>query len=118
MPAFKRIVRFELMTYVPGMAWKADAKLDYILTESLDLPNLYRDVMNIFHLCGHMNGSIVSRQILKKQEKAEVSNILCDPVTIPGESGLPDLPSSLTLVDSLCVLRDLNPPHIKTYTLE
>ncbi|KAK3178899.1 hypothetical protein OEA41_001036 [Lepraria neglecta] len=118
MPAFKRIIRFQLMTYVPGVVWKADAELDYILTESLDLPNLCRDVMKIFHLCGHMNGSIVSRQILKKQEKAEISNVLCGPVTIPGENGLLDLPSSLTLVDLLCVLRDLNRPHIKAYTLE
>ena len=118
MPAFKRIIRSQLMTYVPSVVWKADAELDYILTESLDLPNLYRGVMKIFHLCGHMNGSIVSRQILKKQEKAEGSNVLCGPVTLPGENGLPDLPSSLTLVDSLCVLRDLNPPHIKSYTLE
>ena len=118
MPAFKRIIRFQLMIYVPGVVWKAGAELDYILTESLDVPNLYRDIMKILHLCGHMNGSIVSRQILKKQERAEVSNVLCGPVTIPGENDLPDLPSSLTLVDLLCVLRDLNPPHIKAYTLE
>lgn len=54
--SFKRIIRFGLMVYVPGVLWKADTNLDYILTEDLDLTNLYRDLLKIYHLCSELKG--------------------------------------------------------------
>lgn len=54
--SFKRIIRFGLVVYVPGVLWKADTNLDYILTEDLDLTNLYRDLLKIYHLCSELKG--------------------------------------------------------------
>lgn len=77
--SFKRITRFGLMVYVPYVLWKADTNLDYILTEDLDLPNLYRDLLRTYHLCREVNGTITRHEDLTEQASIEISNVLCGP---------------------------------------
>ena len=116
MPAFKRVIPFQLMIYVPGVLWKAETELDYVLTANLDIPNLYRDTLKLFHLCHEVTGS-VSRHDLTKTQEDELSNVLCGPIEIPPPKDLPD-GSSTTLVALLCLLRDQQPEDVKAYTLD
>lgn len=105
MPDFRRVIPFQLMIYVPGLLWKADTELDCVLTPDLNLPNLYRDILKMFHLCHHVIGS-VSRHDLTRQEEDEISNVLCGPIKSPSYKDLPN-GSSKTLGTLLCLLRDL-----------
>lgn len=116
-PSFKRIIRFRLMVYVPGILWKANTDLDYILTEDLDLPNLYRDILKIFHLCSEVTGTIVRHDALTKEASAEVSHVLCGPLADIPHSTLSD-GCKLTLTDLLATLRSQNPDDMKAYTLD
>lgn len=115
-PSFKRIIRFRLMIYVPGVPWKANTDLDYILTEDFDLPNLYRDILKIFHLCREVNGTIVRHEARTKEASAEVSNVLCGPLGHVTESNLSD-GCTMTLTDLLIELRNQNSVDMKAYTL-
>ena len=114
MPFFKRVLRFRLMIYVPGLLWKADTDLDYVMTDEFDLPNLYRDIMKIIHLCANVRGN-VTRRTLTLKSQAEISNVLCGPVRVPSDN---DLGGSRTLRELLHFLRCLNSPSMKYYTLE
>ena len=77
--SFERIIRFGLKVYVPGVLWRDDTNLDYILIEDLDLPNLYRDLFKIHHLCSEVNGTITRHEDLIEQASIEISNVLCGP---------------------------------------
>ena len=114
MPFFKLVLRFRLMIYVPGVLWKADTDLDYVMTDEFDLPNLYRDIMKILHLCANVRGN-VTRRTLTLQSQAEISNVLCGPVRVPSDN---DLGGSKTIRELLYFLRSLNPSSMKYYTLE
>lgn len=116
-PSFKRIIRFRLMVYVPGVLWRANTDLDYVLTEDLDLPNLYRDILKIFHLCNEVNGTITRHKALTKESSAKVSNVLCGPVAPIPHCTLPD-GCEMTLTDLLVKLRSQNPDDMKAYTLD
>ena len=116
-PSFKRIIRFRLMVYVPGILWKANTDLDYILTEDLDLPNLYRDILKIFHLCSEVTGTIARHDALTKEASAEISNVLCGPLADIPHCTLPD-DCKMTLTDLLAKLRSQNPDDMKAYTLD
>ena len=116
-PSFERIIRFRLMVFVPGVLWKADTDLDYILTERLDLPNLYRDILKIFHLCGEVNGTIDKHEALTKETSAEVSHVLCGPLANVPDSTLAS-GCTMTLTELLVKLRNQNSPDHKAYTLE
>ncbi len=116
-PSFKRIIRFRLIVYVPGILWKANTDLDYILTEDLDLPNLYRDILKIFHLCSEVTGTIARHDALAKEASAEVSNVLCGPLADIPHYTLPD-DCKMTLTDLLVKLRSQTPDDIKAYTLD
>ena len=116
-PSFKRIVRFRLMVYVPGVLWRANTDLDYILTEDLDLPNLYRDILKILHLCNEVNGTITRHEALTKEASAEVSNVLCGPLAPISHCTLPH-GYKTTLTDILVKLRSQNPDDMKAYTLD
>ena len=116
-PSFKRIIRFRLMVYVPGVLWKANTDLDYILTEDLDLPNLYRDILKIFHLCSEVIGTIARHDALTKEASAEVSNVLCGPLADIPHCTLPD-DCQMTLTELLAKLRSQNPNDMKAYTLD
>ena len=104
-PSFKRIIRFRLMIYVPGILWKANTDLDYILTEDFDLPNLYRDILKIFHLCSEVEGTIAKYEALTQEASAGVSNVLCGPLGPVTDSNLSD-GCTVTLTDLLVELRN------------
>lgn len=115
-PFFKRVIRFRLMIYVPGVLWTADTELDYVLTDEFDLSNLYRDILKIIHLCANVHGTVTTRPLTPRAQ-AELSNVLCGPVTVPSPTDdVPDSPTRLR--DLLASFRDLNPPSMKYYTLE
>ena len=116
-PSFKRIIRFRLMVYVPGVLWRANTDLDYILTEDLDIPNLYRDILKIFHLCNEVDGTIDRHETLTKEASAEVSNVLCGPLAPISHCTLPH-GCKTTLTDLLFKLRSQNPDNMKAYTLD
>lgn len=116
-PSFKRIIRFRLMVYVPGVLWRANTDLDYILTEDLDLPNLYRDILKTFHLCNEVNGTITRHEALTKEASAEVSNVLCGPLAPISHCTLPH-GCKKTLTELLVKLRSQNPDDMKAYTLD
>lgn len=116
-PGFKRIIRFRLMVYVPGVLWRANTDLDYILTEDLDLPNLYRDILKIFHLCNEVNGTITRHEALTKEASDEVSNVLCGLLAPIPHCTLPH-GCKMTLTDLLVKLRGQNPDDMKAYTLD
>ena len=116
-PSFKRIIRFRLMIYVPGVLWKANSDLDYILTEDLDLPNLYRDILKVFHLCSEMKGTITRHEALTKKTEAEVSNVLCGPLVFAPDSTIPN-GDTMTLTALLVKLRNQNTVDTKAYTLD
>ena len=130
-PSFKRIIRFRLMIYVPGVLWKANSDLDYIMTEDFDIPNLYRDILKIFHLCCEVSGTITRYEALARKTAAEVSNVLCGPLALIPDSIDPDadktalvpdltIPNSqtMTLTQFLVKLRNQNPVTTKAYTLD
>lgn len=111
---FNRIVRFRPMKHLPGVLWNANTGLDYVTTDEFDLPNLYRDIMKIIHLCANIRGAITRRN-LTPQSQAEISNVLCGSVRVPKDD---DLGDSSTLRELLCFFRSLNPPSMKYYKLE
>lgn len=113
MSSFKRIMRFKLMIYVSGLIWKADSPLNYILTENFDFPNLYHDLLKIFHLCDEVRGQI-TRHTPSSTAETEISHVLCDLVTLPS-AGLTEI---ITLTDLLVQLREVNTKCTKAYTLE
>lgn len=113
MPSSKRIIRFKLMIYVPGLIWKADSPLDFILTEDFDFPNPYRDLLKIFHLCDGVRGQI-TRHTPSPTAETEISHVLCGPVTLPPAG----LTGTITLTDLLVQLREVNTECTKAYTLE
>ena len=113
LPYLKRMLRFHLMIYVPGLVWRSKTCLDYVLTEELDFPNLYRDLLKIIHLCGDMDGHI-SRHDLCADIQTQLSHVLCGPVKLPG----PDLQDDMDLTTLLGKLRVANPGTEKAYTLE
>ena len=115
--SFKRIIRFRLMVYVPGVLWKADTSLDYILTEDLDLPNLYRDLLKIYHLCSEVNGTIIRHEDLTEEASTEISNVLCGPLAAIPDKILPD-GRTITLNNLLVNLRNLFPDDVKAYALD
>ena len=138
-PNFKPIIRFRLMIYVPGVLWKANSDLDYILTEDLDLHNLYRDILKIFHLCSEMKGTIARQEALTTETGTEVSNVLCGPLAHIPDSTIPDgsitadrdIPDGSTTADKnitngdtmtltalLVKLRNQNAVDTKAYTLD
>ena len=114
---FKRVIRFRLMIYVPGILWKANSDLDYILTEDFDIPNLYRDILKIFHLCSEMKGIITRHETLTGKIEAEVSNVLCGPLKFIPDSTIPD-GDTITLTTLLVELRNQNTVDTKAYTLD
>lgn len=110
---FRRSIRFHLMIYVPGVLWKADSHLDYIMTDGFNIETLYRDILKIFHLCANVTG-VVSRHAVEDQESAELSQLLCGPVDI-----LPKcLDGRMTLGNLLLAFRDLPEPRPKAFTSE
>ena len=115
--SFQRIIRFRLMVYVPGVLWKANNELDYILTGDHDLPNLYRDILKIFHLCSDVIGTITRHKTLTKEASAKVSRVLCGPLAPIPESDFPD-GRPITLTHLLVNLRDRNTSNVKAYTLD
>lgn len=114
--SFKRIIRFRLMIYVPGIIWEANTDLDYVLTEDFDLPNLYRDILKIFHLCSEAKGTITRHEAFTKELSTELSHVLCGPLAVPDSTLLGGCTTMLT--DFLVSLRDLNPVEMKAYTLD
>ena len=61
-----------------------------MLTEDLDLPNLYRDILKIIHLCIEVNGTVTKYEALTKRASIEVSNVLCDVLAPIPDSNFPD----------------------------
>jgi hypothetical protein len=112
------IFRFRLMIYVPGMTWKARRSIDYVLTKGeFDLPNLFRDMFKMLHMCADFEGDVETHTVTEAQI-VQLSDSLCGPVSIPEAA---TISSHMTLSDLLCLLRDLNPPGKsgpKAYTLE
>lgn len=113
LPSLRRIIRIPLMIYVPGLLWKADTQLDYVLTEDFDFPNLYRDLIKIFQLCSDVQGQIL-RHETSDLVRDEVSHVLCGPVT-----DLPmDIQGTKTLAELLSSFRTAGSDTEKAYTLE
>ena len=109
-----RLFRFRLMIYVPGLLWEASSTIDYAIAGDLNMPNLYRDILKIFHLSANIEGEIVTHT-LHSNEVTEISHVLCGPVTVASPGSIPE---KLSLAGLLCRLRDLEPLSAKAYTLE
>ena len=113
LPHMRRVIRFHLMIWVPGLTWKAESPLDYILTETFDFPNLYRDLLKIIHLLGDVSGKI-SRHAIDLGLQTQLSHVLCGPVNVPGNG----LQGEVDLTTLLAALRNVNHGGSKAYTLE
>lgn len=113
LPSLKRIIRFRLMIYVPGLLWKADTPLDYVLTEDFDFPNLYRDLVKILQLCSDVQGQIL-RHETPDLVRDEVSHVLCGPVT----DLQMEVQGTKTLAELLSIFRTASSATEKAYTLE
>ena len=113
LPHLRRIVRFRLMIYIPGLVWQSRTCLDYVLTREFDFPNLYRDLLKIIHLCGDMDGQI-TRHDLCAETQTQLSHVLCGPVKLPD----PDLTGDMDLCTLLGKLRNANQRTEKAYLLE
>ena len=113
LPTCKRILRFQLMIWVPGLVWKANSLLDYILTQDFDFPNLYRDLLKIIHLCGDVHGKVTRHEVCAETQ-TQLSHVLCGKVNLPD----PRLHGDMDLTTLLTALRNVNPSNEKAYTLE
>ena len=112
--SFRRVIRFHPMIYVPGLIWKADVALDYVMTDQFDFPNLYRDLLKIIHLFSDVRGQI-TRHAVGNKVLNELSHVLCGPVNVPSRT-LHE--GSMSLRGLLHALRNESPPNEKAYTLE
>ena len=111
---FRRVIRLHLLIYVPGLLWRADSHVDYVMTATFDIETLYRDVIKLFHRCRNTNGTITGHPPMAGRNEAKISNVLCGQVIIPPA----ELQGSRTLTELLCYLRDPNPASQKAFTLE
>jgi hypothetical protein len=112
------IYRFQLMIYVPGLIWTARRSVDYVRTEQeFDMPNLYRDLFKLLHLCADYEGDIAIHSV-PELEGRQLSDTLCGPVHCFNEA---QTPRKTTLANLLVLLRDTNSvgqSSPKSYSLE
>jgi hypothetical protein len=112
------IFRFQLMIYVPGLVWTARQSVDYVRTEQeFDMPNLYRDIFKLLHLCADYEGDLTTHNV-PELEGRQLSNTLCGPIHSFDEN---KVSKTMTIGDVLVLLRDANSvgqPSPKSYSLE
>ncbi|CAN9203870.1 unnamed protein product [Alternaria alternata] len=112
------IFRFQLMIYVPGLIWTARRSVDYVRTEQeFDMPNLYRDLFKLLHLCADYEGDIAVHNV-PESEGWKLSDTLCGPIRYFNEA---QIPRRTTLSDLLVLLRDASSESHsspKSYSLE
>jgi hypothetical protein len=112
------VFRFRLMIYVPGLVWIAQEPIDYVRTEQeFDMPNLYRDIFKIIHLCSDYTGD-TSFHELSDLERRQLSDTLCGPIHRFDKT---EVASGMTLSQFLMFLRNAGSiamPGPKAYSLE
>jgi hypothetical protein len=112
------VFRFKMMLYVPGMVWTAHNFVDYVRTEQeFDMPNLYRDIFKLIHLCSDYQGEIKHHEV-SQIERQQLSDTLCGPIHLFNQARVP---ASMTLSKFLVFLRDAQAgglPGPKAYSLE